>query len=495
MTIRFTTITKALCLLLVCSSTTLAQQASIEGIKSTEFQGVEEIEGVGYYTVYEEEKQRGKIRNYNLKFLNFDYSEKNTEQIELSKVATVMGSANNKTHLAIAFCDLKLKQLSVKSFDNDGVLAGELNLTESKFPSGQIYKAPGGFIIVNIISSGMMATKLKFDVIYTDNNLNVIWKKSLEDETTREVIDVLATEDAVSLVYTAGKGMSKENYDQHLMRLSIEGDVEFDEVFASNYYYFPNKILIDGDNTLIFGSFPVEGKSKPAGVFGIAFDASGNIISKQEIDYESNISPEIKDMMSEEDLNMKESPQFIVNDVIKTDNGYVVISETIRLTVSIGGSVNVSTGGGSGGSLQANTAFHMGDFIVLSMDADLKLDKIQVITKQKNRVVFQGTIFNVNQFHKVLRENNVSNYRFCVANEAEKPSVVYTIRKSFMSNIQVGFADLNDEERVIRSKPIESDLEKLKDVNGFGVLRNIENKLTVYIFKKGLLSFYDLIPE
>jgi hypothetical protein len=116
---------------------------------------------------------------------------------------------------------------------------------------------------------------------------------------------------------------------------------------------------------------------------------------------------------------MKETPQFIVNDAIKTDGGYYVITETIKLNPAVGVGVQVSKGGGSGSSLQANTAFIMGDFLILKLNNNLELEKIQVITKKKNRVVMEGVITNVNQYHSVLKSSGVSNYQFWVQEKGD----------------------------------------------------------------------------
>ena len=45
---------------------------------------------------------------------------------------------------------------------------------------------------------------------------------------------------------------------------------------------------------------------------------------------------------------------------------------------------------------------------------------------------------------------------------------------------------------MIKSEVITSDLSKMKEVNGFGVMKNNVNKLSVFLFKQGVLSFYDL---
>jgi hypothetical protein len=474
--------------IILCSANVSAQQTKIENIGA--FRTVEEIDQEGFCAVYEEDGQKGKIRNYTLKFLDFGYSATNAALVELSKVASVSSSISNTTHLAIAFSDSKLKQSTIKSFDKKGNLTGTLNLDENAIPNAKIYKAPVGFVIVNPISKSALSMKAEFEIIGVDNELNVLWKKKLNDETVREVEDVFASEDGTAVVYTSGKGMGKENYDQHLLKIASDGTVVFDEVFANNYFYFPNKILTDGENTLIFGSFPEKGKSKPAGVFGIAFNAKGEVVSKKEVDYSTEISPEIKDIMSEEDINMKESPQFIVNDVIKTADGYTVITETIQLRPAIGLAVQVSTGG-SGGSIQTNTAFFMGDFLILNLKTDLSLNDIKVVTKAKNRVVFEGIIANVNLYHQILKENDVSNFQFWMDLDGN-PTMVYTIRENFRSNIKVGVADLTNKNKVLESKLVESELAKMKDIDGFGVLKNIDNKLCVYVYKRGVLSFYNL---
>ena len=96
------------------SGINFAQQAQIEGIKKLDFQGVEAIENVGFYTVYEEDKQSGKVRDFNLKFFDLDYNETNSKTIEMSKDADVSSSDNNATHLCIAFAEKKLKHISLK---------------------------------------------------------------------------------------------------------------------------------------------------------------------------------------------------------------------------------------------------------------------------------------------------------------------------------------------------------------------------------------------
>lgn len=473
------------------SSNLFAQQGSIEGIKTSEFQGVHEITNEGFYTVYEEAKQKGKVRNYTVKFLDFNYKVTKQTQVELSKNAVVSSSANNETHIAIAFSDIKDKKVKLRSLTLRGELQGEVDLTKSVGPKADIYKAPEGFVVVNYVLPSLVSTKIQFEIIYFDNELKQIWKKELKDDLVRAVYDVVATEDGFAILYCTGKGLNKENYDQHLIRVNNEGKEIFDKVFASNYYYYPNKIILEGENTLIFGSFPEEGKSKPIGIFGIAMDASGKIVAKNEVDYKTNISPTIKDIKDSEDINMKEEPQFIVNDVLKTETGYIVITETIRLRPAPGGAVEVGTGG-SGATITVNTAFIMGDFLILSLDKELQMNKIQVVNKKKNKVVFQGIITNVNMYYPILRQNNVSNYRFSQIDDKGEIAMVYTIRSSYMSNIKVGIADLNSKETILKSVYIESDLEKLKDVNAFGVLKNTENKISVYIFRKSLLNFYDL---
>ena len=133
----------------------------------------------------------------------------------------------------------------------------------------------------------------------------------------------------------------------------------------------------------------------------------------------------------------------------------------------------------------------MGDFLILNLKADLSLNDIKVVTKAKNRVVFEGIIANVNLYHQILKENDVSNFQFWMDLDG-KPTMVYTIRENFRSNIKVGVADLTNEKKVLESKLVESELAKMKDLDGFGVVKNIDNKLCVYVYKRGVLSFYNL---
>ncbi|MCH2225268.1 MAG: hypothetical protein MK066_10915 [Crocinitomicaceae bacterium] len=469
-----------------------AQQESIEGIKFSDFHGVREIENVGYYTFFEEENQRGKTRAYNVRFLNYDYSEKKNTLIELSKVATVSTSENNDSHLVIGFSDFKERTQKLKSFDQDGNIVGELEWTGKVIPGVQIFKAKDGFALVKIVRPKAMSSKANYEIVRVDNELNVLWERKLPGELVKGVVDLIADEeDRIGLVYSSGKGAGKEKYSQHFMKLDENGEVLFDEVFAQNYFYLPNKLLVDGDNMLIFGSYPKNGKSKAIGVFAIAYDNDGTQIAKNEVDYQSDISPMIRAAMSEEELNMKENPQFFINDVVKTENGYMVVTETLRMRPSIGASVHVSTGG-SGGSLQANTTLIMGDFLVLKISEELNVNSIQVVNKKKNRVVVGGTIPNVSYALPIIKANNISNFQFIKQDENKNNQLVYTIRKNFLNGIQIGVADLDADDSVVKSMLVECDLEKMKAINAFDVMNNEEGKISVYVYRKKLLSFYDL---
>ena len=97
--------------------------------------------------------------------------------------------------------------------------------------------------------------------------------------------------------------------------------------------------------------------------------------------------------------------------LLKTATGYFVITETIQLRPAPGVGANISTGGGSSMSIQMNTAFMMGDFLVLDLNSDLSLNDIRVITKKKNKVVFEGVVTNINTYYSQIKENDVSNYQ------------------------------------------------------------------------------------
>lgn len=482
-----------LILCLFISSTINAQQAEFEDIKI--FEGAGEIENVGFYTLYQAKGERGRMRNYTLKFLDYQYNELSTKNIELSKRASLSDSEANKTHLAIAIADTKLDQVSIRAFDKSGVLSGKLDLKETKQPSAQIYEAENGFIIVNKINEGGLIPKYKYEIISVDNELNIIWKNIFtKDDNVIEVIDVLSENGATAIVFSKGRGMKKESYSQNLMRISDSGEIIFDTKFANNYFYFSNKILIKDETTYVFGSFPEEGKSKPIGVFAIGFSKNGEITNKNELSYQEKISPDLKDIMTEEDLNMKEEPQFIVNDVVETEEGFYLITETIRLRPALGGGVQVSSGGASGGSIQVNTAFIMGDFLIINLNKDLSLNRFKVVTKNKNKVVVEGIVPNVNAYYSTMKQRgmNMSNYQFWIKNEEGNPAMVYTIKKNFRGNVKVGVVDITTEDRVTESNPVVSDLEKIRKMNQYGVLESEAGKLSVVVYKGGSIQFYDL---
>ncbi|WP_159038514.1 DUF6770 family protein [Brumimicrobium mesophilum] len=473
----------------VCSNISYAQDATIDGIKI--FEGVGEVENVGYYNVYQEDGEKGKFRDYTINFLDYEYNTIGKEKIQLSKRAGVIHSESNDSHLAITFGDLKEKSHLAYSFDKNGSIAGKIELTPGKFFDSKIYKSSNGFVISNTIREKLMSAKSTIEIIKVNNEMNEIWTKTLEEGKAISITDILSTENGVAVVYTSGKGMKKESYNQNLMRLDNYGEVVFDEAFANNYYYYPNKILLEDKNTYVFGSYPEEGKSRPVGVFGIGFSPEGDVILKEEVSFEMDILPASKGIMTEEQLNVKDAPQFVVNDAIKTDEGFYLITETIRLRPAIGGSVNVGTGG-SGGSLSMNTAFIMGDFIILKFNKELGLDQVKFVTKEENKIVVQGAVFNVNVYAHMFTSQNMSNYQFCVENSEGNPAMVYTIIEGYRNKVRVGIADITTEEMVTKSEPIESEMGKIKNVEAYKVLKNEVGRLSVFLYKSKLISYYNL---
>ncbi|RYM32807.1 hypothetical protein ERX46_12150 [Brumimicrobium glaciale] len=472
----------------VLSNISFAQDLTIDDVKI--FEGAGDVDKIGFYSVYQADGEKGKFRNYTVNFVDYDYNTIGKDKIQLSKRADVIHSESNDSHLAISFGDLKEKKHVVYSFDKNGSIAGKLDLEKGKLYDSKIYKSPNGFVISNTIRHKLMSAESTIEIIMVDNEMNKLWTKTFEKGKAISVTDILSTENGVAVVYTSGKGMSIENYSQNMIRLDNSGEVVFDEVFANNFYYYPNKILLDDENTYIFGSYPEEGKVKPEGVFGIGFSPNGDIVMKEEVSFEMDIIPVAKDLMTEEQLNVKDAPQFIVNDVVKTDDGFYLITETIRLRPSLGGSINVG-GGGAGGSITVNTAFLMGDFIILKFNKDLGLDKIKFVTKEENKIVVEGMVTNVNTYASMFKSKNISNYQFWVENSDGNPAMVYTIIEGYRNKVRVGIADITTEALITESEPIESEMGKIKKVESFNVLKNEAGRLSVLIYKNKMISYYN----
>lgn len=476
------------------SATLFAQQQTIENVNRRTYFGSDEIENTGFYSVIQKPDQKGKIREYQIRFFDLNLKEGKNVDITLSKSVTISNTAGNDHAIAICFSDLKLKQSKIVSYNHDGEMIGELVL-ESAIPKSKIYRGQNGFYIVDENRKSKMSMNYKVSVIKTDNELNVIWKKTLDEKLYNIVFDIQedkVTED-VAIVYTQGKGLSKDKYRQYLWRIDKEGKETYNTQFSNNAFQYPNKIIFEESRTLAFGSYPPEGKSKPVGVFAYVFSEIGEVTEKVHISYKDQISKEIANISSEEDINMKDIPQFIVNDVIKLDDGsFKVVTETIKLRPSIGGSAQVSSGGSTGGSVSTNTALIMGDFLILNLTENLKLEDIQVVTKRKNKVIFEGIVFNVGMVYLRLKEQNASNFQFLKSNVEDELYLVYTSRKNFFNEIKIGVADLNSTDKVIKSLEIDSDIEKLKEVRSLKIMNNKENKITVSLLEKKTVQFYEL---
>ena len=101
-------------------SALFAQEITLTEIPSRKFEGVKEIEGVGYYTFYFDAKAKKGFRDFTIAMYDYDLNEINTTKINLPKHVVLVDGVANKENLLMAFIDAKKKKVTYMTFDFEG---------------------------------------------------------------------------------------------------------------------------------------------------------------------------------------------------------------------------------------------------------------------------------------------------------------------------------------------------------------------------------------
>lgn len=480
---------------------TYAQELQIDEISVKGFDGMKEIPGHGFYTYFYKEKLPKGMKNFSLKFFDYDYKEIGSSDIELSSLAFNGGAASNSESVALAFIDPKAKNIQVKSYNTEGVFLGEIAFGENKYlteemhaasPLIEVYSLEDGYIIMSVIRMGMM--KMNFKITKVTNNMDVVWEKRFEDGKINMVAnDILADSEGIYITFLAGNGLSYDNYNDYILKLDSKGKEVFRHEFNEAFAFAPVKMFLEDELLFVFGPYMKENNGKDVlGLQGIVFANDGEKLKSVMVDWEKDILPTAQKMNLEGHLSEDRNPSFFVHDVVKTTDGnYRVITETVYSKVVAGVGVSFSTNSGTGVGVQANTQFKFSDFFIFTFNDDLKNTTIQAVTKKTNKIVLAGVNYRPSRMQKYFGGYNLYNYQF-VKKLGDKEYLVYVTRENYGSNVQICVAEISNDEEVKRTLEIQSDLTKESNLSYWDVFNNNENNITVYTYKSKTIKMYNL---
>lgn len=461
------------------------------------FSGAYENSESGYVSIYQKDGQKGKTRFYTIDAIDYDLNEIVSTQTELSKNAYAISSAVGEGNFAIAFGDLREGAVFVRSFDESGEMTGEIKLEtmndvsrtiDYHYSVARVYKAKDGFVILSGIMKGAMS-KYSFEMIKVDKDMNEEWRQRVGDEKLRVYHnDIITDEDGnVIISYLQGKGMKKDNYEQFVMKIDNDGKVVFNEKYGEGIYNVAGKIKVFKDEVILFGQYSDKG-SRPDGIFLKSYNDKGDLVKDVKYNWASKISPKISASIKREDENIKDSPQFIINDVIRTEAGFKIITETVKLSPSIGGSASVG-GGGGGASITVNTAFRFGSFVILEIDERLALRGVQVVKNKSNKIVVAGVATSVTQLRGLLEAYKMSNFKYVTEDEGDM-KLVFIQRDGLFGKLSLCAATISSDEKFMENELPEDALGDIGKINYFDALPNKDgNKITFYYVQDKQLVF------
>lgn len=472
----------------------IGQEREVDEVRS--FSGAYENSGSGYLSIYEKDGQKGKTRTYTVDAIDYDLNEIVSAQTELSKNAYTISSAVGEDAFAIAFGDLKERAVFVRSFDDSGELLGELKLEtmndvsktwDYNFPVSRIYKAKNGFVILSGIMKGAMS-KYSFEIIKVDEEMNEEWRKRIGEEKLRVYHNDIITDEQGNVIisYLQGKGMKKDNYEQFVMKIDNEGQTVFNEMYGVGIYNVAGKIKVFNEDVVLFGQYSDKG-ARPDGVFLKSYNKKGDVVKDIKYNWSRKISPKISTTIKNNDDNIKDSPQFIINDVVRSGEGFKIITETVKLSPSVGGSATIGAGGGT--AFTINTAFRFGSFVILEIDERLALKNVQVVKNKANKIVVEGVATSVTQLRGLLEAYKMSNFKYVTEKDGEM-ILVFIQRKGMFSSLSLCAATISSDKDYLENELPEDALGDLGRIYYFDALPSDDsNKVTYYYMKKDQLVF------
>lgn len=482
-------------LLLLDISPVNAQSTTVENvldIKSQRQSGpiVEGEEIIGYYIFYFKEKADRKNSTYEVEIFDNDYRSVQSFEITRPKKTILRDVTFNGEVFIIEFFDAKLG-FEFITVDKTGEEIGKLKLSKkqvskrefasarySTFGSSNRIHSNGknGFIAIFKNSN----KKTGYQVVAWDNELNEVWKIESPESGMYETFDINEiTDKLMTATIWKQKNATTAKMDFSFILMDPKTGEIINEVSTGNAKEGKrsvHKSYIDQKSERIYlvGEYyrPKDDmyKDKSLGLYIMELDLTGEIIATQNFTWREDIDRlAMRSLNGEEMKDYKESFQFMIHNIIRSEDGSIfIVGEQYRKQVSAAGVGFKMAAAAMGGSTTAGYfEILINNMILIELDSEFNLEDFQLIEKKKTRINLEdgyGMWYGSTRMGYFIKAMGGFDYAFTsVDSDRDEYTVIYTDynRKedddSKKSDIMLGVIHIKDGEAKASRVPINSD--------------------------------------
>lgn len=399
---------KIIFLLLIISANItsgFSQSADFAGVKKINLTNVNAIiqnnEVVGYYAFYVMDKSSGSENEYGLEILDNNLKVTHSIKMKQSNKSVLLEAGFNGDNFCFSFVDLKKKALEYKMYDKTGkpmpsykVLGlnnneisyyGQMMQNEDDNFSGWLHAVPNkGFVRCGMENEGGARVEIEM----FDNAGKKKWtaNSGATSKKSYESLLPLYTNDKYFITgLTTREKMLSMSFDFSAVVFDVNsGKQKFSTSSKHDKgYLWPIGASVEGEDIIIYGEYyeyddAAKTKmdiSKKIGFYTQVFDETGKL--KQE-----NFSSWDKDVAKFVPVNEKgkldNNTSVMIHKLVKTSDGkYYAIGEQFKK--------NLALGAAALGASAAKISLY--DMMIFEFDNNLKLQKVNIIQKEKTDVV------------------------------------------------------------------------------------------------------------
>lgn len=379
--------------LLLFSFFTYAQQVEINGVRKNEFRGVKSIENKGYYTFYVNERLGKGMVEFMLELYDLNLNLTKKTPIQITKRSQLIGGEFNGKDFLFVFADVAKKQNTFITLDINGNIIKQDVVKHKKFAtagSTEVYPdmSGDGFYITSTVKE----KKWGYSIQKLDRNLSTVWDKTVSKD--RGMVSIEATESGngklVVLTVERATLTSKKVTGRIVEFNSLTGEKGYEySLYDGEVTGIPSTILIDKDGSIVTAGMYFEGERwdniNSDGIFFLRLSPTGEKMFYNKIDWDNGIQQALK--ATHRKFSIGSKPKVLFHEIVKTESGYQVISETFRKTVKAA-TVLAAMGGGSRQDIPVG--FTVMDFIIFNYDKNGQPLDINKIEKPYKSILVDG---------------------------------------------------------------------------------------------------------
>jgi hypothetical protein len=478
-----------------------SQQVEINGVRASEFRGVQAIENKGYFTFYVNEKIGKGMVEFMLEIYDLDLKLLKQTPIQITKHSTLIGGEFNGNDFLFGFADILKKTNTMVTIDVTGTIIKQEVVKNKKYATaGTMAIYPDmegdGFFI----TSSVKEKKWGYSIQKVDRNLSTIWEKTVSND--RGIVAIEATESGngkLVVITTERPTLMSQKVTAKIVEFNAKtGDKQYEySLYDGKITGVPSAFLIDKDGSVVTAGMYFDGEKwdnvNSDGIFFLKLSSTGEKEFYTTIDWENGIQKALQS--SHRKFAIGSKPKVLFHDIVRTDQGYQVVSETFRKTVKAGTVLAVMNGNRAE---DIPVGFTVMDFIIFNYDYAGKPIDINKIDKPYKSITVPGIYaqaggvkmaYYMKKMRMFTYEFNAklpgSNENVIVYSNWEEPKGLgYGTPYVGITSIKIG------EESKTNKIPLEKRISKYRDYNGnsdndkTGAIKSKPGYVCIYYYNK-----------